>query len=107
MRGARRPPRDDAGCPLRWARRDYLDILRHIARDNPDAADREADAIGKTGSLLGERPTGRPGRVSGVYEKSVPRLPCTIAYAQDGQEVVAIQRVIHTSRRWTSGEWPN
>lgn len=92
------------------ARRDFLDILRHIARDNPDAAERVVDAIEKTGNRLGELATGRPGRVTGVYEKSVPRLPYIIAYAlttQGGQEVVAILRVIHTSRNWTSGEWPN
>jgi plasmid stabilization system protein ParE len=92
------------------ARRDYLDILRHIARDNPDAAERVVDAIENTGKRLGELPTGRPGRVTGTYEKSVPRLPYIIAYSlttQGGQEVVAILRVIHTSRRWTSEEWPD
>jgi toxin ParE1/3/4 len=92
------------------ARRDYLDILSYIARDDPDAAERAADAIEKTGNRLGEFLTGRPGRMAGVYEKSVPRLPYILAYSlmtQGGQEVVAILRSIHTSRRWTSEEWPN
>ena len=92
------------------ARRDYLDILRYIADDNPDAAERVADAIEHTGDGLGEFATGRPGRVTGCYEKSVPRLPYIIAYeltSLGGQEVIAILRVIHTSRDWPAEEWPN
>ncbi len=92
------------------ARRDYLDILRYIADDNPDAAERVANAIEHTGDGLGEFATGRPGRVTGCYEKSVPRLPYIIAYeltSLGGQEVIAILRVIHTSRDWPAEEWPN
>ena len=92
------------------ARRDYLDILRYIAADNPLAAERVADAIEQAGDGLGEFATGRPGRVTGMYEKSVPRLPYIIAYEltnQGGQEAVAILRVIHTSRDWQSEEWPS
>lgn len=53
--------------------------------------------------------TGRPGRVSGTYEKSVTRLPYIVAYAlteRGGREVVSILRVIHTSRDWVDEEWP-
>lgn len=92
------------------ARRDYLDVLQYIADDNPDAAERVAAAIERAGNGLGEFATGRPGRVTGMYEKSVPRLPYIIAYeltSQGGQEVVAILRVIHTSRDWPAEEWPN
>lgn len=92
------------------ARRDYLDILRYIADDNPDAAERVAAAIERTGDGLGEFATGRPGRVTGIYEKSVPRLPYIIAYevtSQGGGEVIAILRVIHTSRDWPAEEWPH
>lgn len=92
------------------ARRDYLDILRYIAEDNPDAAERVADAIEQTGDRLGEFATGRPGRVTGIYEKSVPRLPYIIAYeltTQGGGEAVAIVRVIHTARDWPNEEWPH
>lgn len=45
--------------------------------------------------------SGRPGRLAGIYEKSVPRLPYIIAYAlseRAGRESVVILRVIHTSR---------
>ncbi|MEZ2409986.1 plasmid stabilization system protein ParE [Bosea sp. OAE752] len=98
--------------PVIWsddARRDYLDILRYIAEDNPDAAERVVDAIEQAGNELGDFATGRPGRVSGVYEKLVPRLPYILAYAlalQGGREVVAILRVIHTARDWPEEGWP-
>ena len=53
---------------------------------------------------------GRPGRVTGSYEKSVSRLPYIIAYELRtiaGRECVVIVRVIHTSRDWPAEEWPN
>ena len=55
-------------------------------------------------------PTGRRGRVTGTYEKSVTGLPYIIAYAiieHGGEEAVAmIVRVIHTSRHWPAETWP-
>jgi toxin ParE1/3/4 len=89
------------------ARTDYLGILRYIAADDPDAADRVLDAIEATGNGLGAFATGHPGRVSGTYEKSVRRLPYIIAYALsgDGQNVV-ILRIIHSARDWQSDTWP-
>jgi plasmid stabilization system protein ParE len=98
--------------PVIWsddARRDYLDILRYIAEDNPDAAERVVDAIEQAGNGLGEFATGRPGRVTGIYEKSIPRLPYVIAYSlttQRGREVLSILRIIHTARDWPTDEWP-
>jgi plasmid stabilization system protein ParE len=89
------------------ARDDYLAILRHIAADNPDAAERIAEAIERTGDALGDFATGHPGRVAGTYEKSVARLPYTIAYAlADGERTVAILRVIHAARDWRADHWP-
>jgi toxin ParE1/3/4 len=55
-------------------------------------------------------PTGRPGRVTGIYEKSVTRLPYIIAYqlrSISGRESIVIVRVIHASRDWRPEEWPN
>ena len=98
--------------PVIWsdaARRDYFDILRYIAADNPDAAERIVDAIERAGNGLGEFTTGRPGRVSGTYEKLVPGLRYILAYrlaVRDGREVVAILRVIHTARDWREEDWP-
>ena len=98
--------------PVVWsaeARRDYFDILRHIAEDDPQAAERVVDAIDKAGGDLGKHATGRPGRVAGTYEKSVARLPYVIAYALTeiaGRESIVILRVIHTARNWPPERWP-
>jgi toxin ParE1/3/4 len=89
------------------AQHDYLDILRHIAADDPDAAERVLTAIETTADNLATYATGHPGRVSGTYEKTVSRLPYIIAYAlSDENRVVAILRVIHTARDWQAEDWP-
>jgi toxin ParE1/3/4 len=99
--------------PVVWsqdARRDYLDILRHIAQDNPIAAESVVDAIEEAGNHLGEFATGRRGRVTGTYEKVVTGLPYIIAYAlaaRGGRETVSILRVIHAARDWPAEEWPD
>lgn len=99
--------------PVVWsieAQRDNLEILRHIAEDNPFAAERVVDAIEEAGNKLGEMVTGRPGRVSGTYEKSLVRPPYIIAYElRDvaGRESVVIVHVIHTKRNWPAEEWPH
>ena len=98
--------------PVVWsdeARRDYLDILRYIAKEDLAAAEKVADAFEIAGNNLGKHATGRPGRVTGTYEKSVPHVPWIIVYAlteRSGQENVAILRVIHTARNWRPGQWP-
>lgn len=89
------------------ARADYLAVLRHIADDDPVAAERVVRAIRRTGEQLGEYATGHPGRVTGTYEKSVRGLPCIIAYAfADSDRAVAILRVVHTARDWQKDSWP-
>ena len=99
--------------PVRWsteALTDLADQVAYIAADNPSAARRVADAIDRAALALGEMPTGRPGRVTGTYEKPVKGLPYIVAYAlskTDGQETVAIVRVIHTSRNWSAENWPD
>ena len=99
--------------PVVWsaeAHRDSLDILRYIADDNPIAAERVVDAIEEAGNKLGEFATGRPGRVTGTYEKSLAPLPYIISYELRliaGRECVVILRVIHTAREWPAEEWPD
>lgn len=89
------------------AKQDYLDILRHIAADDPDAAERVLTAIETTGDKLADFATGHPGRVSGTYEKTVSHLPYIITYALSGDDrAVSILRVIHAARDWQSEEWP-
>ena len=83
--------------------------IAYIAADSPGAALRVADRIRDAAGLLGELPTGRPGRVSGTYEKVLAPLPFILAYAltaRGGREIVAILRVIHTSRDWPPNGWP-
>lgn len=98
--------------PVVWtdaARTDYLAILHYIAQDDPGAAEKVVDTIERTADGLGEVVSGRPGRIAGTYEKSVPRLRYVIAYAlheQAGRESVVILRVIHTARDWRSRQWP-
>lgn len=89
------------------AKDDFLAILRHIAADDPDAAQRVLAAIQHTGNALADFATGHPGRVAGTYEKSVARLPYVIAYALGADETdLTILRVIHTSRNWAADHWP-
>lgn len=95
---------------VEWAQSaldDMLDQVRHIAADDPAAAQRVATAIRKTGTALGDFATGHPGRVPGTYEKSVRGLPYILAYMlTDADQAVAILRVIHTAREWSHDRWP-
>ena len=98
--------------PVRWSNDALADLaaqVAYLATDNPSAAHRVADALDKTALALGDMPIGRPGRVTGTYEKSVTGLPYVVAYAitqTGGAEEIAIVRVIHTSRDWSAEEWP-
>ena len=93
------------------ARDDYLAILRHIAEENPGAAERVADRIEGAAAGLSDFATGRAGRVIGTYEKLLPGLPYILAYElvsrPEGGEMVAILHVIHGARDWPAGEWPS
>jgi toxin ParE1/3/4 len=91
------------------ARREYLDVINYIANENPIAAEKVADAIEKAGHDLGDFATGRPGRVTGTYEKAVSRLPYIIAYELreiGDRECVVILHIVHGSRDWPDEEWP-
>lgn len=99
--------------PVFWSRAALDEVKRaatHIAKDNPQAARKVAAAIRSTGDKLGERATGRKGRMSGTYEKSVTGFPYIIAYAlhpvRGNDEAVVILHVIHSARNWTPDAWP-
>jgi plasmid stabilization system protein ParE len=98
--------------PVRWSRAALDDLkqqMGRIAGDDPAAARSVAARIDAAARLLGDRPIGRQGRVSGTYEKSVSGLPYIIAYcieAADGKEALFILRVIHTARDWPGEDWP-
>jgi plasmid stabilization system protein ParE len=91
------------------AQRDNLEILRYIAADNPlppNGSRMRSRTRGTSSANL--RPAGRG--ASGSYEKSVPRHAYIIAYelrdVPSRGEVIAVVRVIHTSRDWPAEEWP-
>jgi toxin ParE1/3/4 len=92
---------------VQWSR-DALDDLKsqiaYIAGDNPAAARRVVARIKATRAALGEMATGKPSRVSGCYEKRVPRLPYITN--ETDRETVSILRVIHTARDWREDRWP-
>jgi len=98
--------------PVRWSNDALADLseqVAYIATDNPSAARRVAETLDKTALALGDMPTGRPGRVTGTYEKSVTGLPYVVVYAitpTGDAEEIAIVRVIHTSRDWSAEKWP-
>lgn len=97
---------------VQWSRDaldDFKKQIAYIAADDPNAARRVADRVQAAGEALGDMPTGRPGRVTGTYEKSVTGLPYIIAYSisgQGAQVVVSVLRVIHTARDWPNEGWP-
>lgn len=98
--------------PVLWSR-DALDDLKkqliYIAADDPVAASRVIVRLREAAAGLEDFATGRPGRVSGTYEKSVTGLPYIIAYdiiLRDAGEAIAILRVIHTARNWPDETWP-
>jgi len=94
--------------PVVWsetASQDMLDVLRYIAAEDVAAAERVIDALEEAGNRLGMIATGRPGRITGTYEKSVAHIPYIISYEIrpiKGQEHI----VIHTSRNWPVEKWP-
>lgn len=90
---------------------DELDgIIQYIALENPTAALNVIARIENSGNALGHMATGRPGRVTGTYEKPVTGLPHIIAYAieprPNGIERAVILRVIHGAHNWRDEDWP-
>ena len=87
--------------PVFWSREALDDIKEqaaHIAKDNPAAARRVADRIRDTGKALGDMAIGRPGRVTGTYEKSLARLPYIIAYVYCGPDLRQLAALIQAAK---------
>ena len=87
------------------------DVLDYLARQGPAAMLRVRGDIERAIEGLAIRATGRPGRVSGTYEKTVTGQPYIIAYGfvphnDGGEDDVIILRVIHSARDWPAGRWP-
>ena len=86
---------------------DFDNQLNHIALDSRYHAELVADRVEAAIASLAEMPTGRFGRVSGTYEKFVPKTSLIIAYIIDDRGNLGIVRVIHGARDWPEGEWPD
>jgi addiction module RelE/StbE family toxin len=88
---------------VRWSRRAIrrlASIHDYIAKDNPSAAMRVAEAIIAAAERLKQIPLmGRAGRIPGTRELVVPGLPYILPYRVLGEEI-QIASVIHTSRKW-------
>ena len=74
-------------------------MLADIARRDEHAATLVANRIEAAVDLLAERAIGRPGRVSGTYEKRVLRTSYIVAYALS-ERTLTILHVIHGRREW-------
>jgi len=76
------------------------EILSFIAEDRPGAAEKVAQKIQKSVSLLADQPgMGRLGRVAGTRELVIPGYPFILPYVEaDGN--IYILRVMHTSMKW-------
>lgn len=99
---------------IRWssaALDEYDDSIARLRASNRPAAIRYVEALGEAIALLARRPlTGRKGRVDGTREKSLPRWRYVIAYRvatdENGEDILEILHIIHTSRDWPAGAWP-
>lgn len=84
---------------------DFDQALQYLGRTNPHAATLIADRIEAAVHRLALMPTGRPGRVSGTFEKFVSKTAYIIAYSQD-DDAITVLRMIHASRDWLDESWP-
>jgi toxin ParE1/3/4 len=87
---------------IAWGERatsDYHALLEFIADQDPANADLVDQRIMAVIETLAERPIGRPGRVSGTYEKTVLKTGLIVAYELSA-ETIGILRIIHARRDW-------
>lgn len=87
------------------------EVLDYLETQGEGAMRRVRGDIDRAIQVLAQRPIGRPGRISGTYEKSVAGQPYIIAYTllprDDGEaDDILIMRIVHTSRDWPPGGWP-
>jgi addiction module RelE/StbE family toxin len=87
----------------RWttpATQDLYNIIRHIQRDNPNAAAKVAETLYAGCSKLLDFPRqGRRGRIEGTRELVFPRLPYIVVYRIQDQNL-EILRIYHGAQDW-------
>ena len=88
---------------LRWttpATEDLYNIVRHIQRDNPDAAANVAEILFEGCEKLGNFPRrGRKGRIEGTRELVFTGLPYIVVYRIQDQNL-EIVRIYHGAQDW-------
>ncbi|MEO8883889.1 MAG: type II toxin-antitoxin system RelE/ParE family toxin [Devosia sp.] len=92
------------------ARADIQQVLEYLSQEAPAYADKVVERLIDAGNGLGAAQTGRPGRMRGTYERSLPDVSYIIAYYVspiDPDGPVLILHAIHMSRNWPSGTWPS
>jgi toxin ParE1/3/4 len=79
---------------------DLDQLVRHVAKDNVDAAFRIEDRIMAAVARLERHPaSGRPGALQDTRELVVVRTPYLVVYRLN-QQAVEILRVIHGAQNW-------
>ncbi len=85
------------------AESDLEAIHRHIAKDDAQAATRMADRILTTLYQLESFPfLGRPGRVEGTRELTVPRTSYFIVYSITDDYHIDVELIMHSRRQFPS-----
>lgn len=89
------------------AEQDLADIRRHIAADNPDAADQVRRVVLATADFLAQHPeAGRLIRNAAVRHREirwfvVPRYRNYLIFYQPVRETIVVVRVLHAAQDWT------
>jgi plasmid stabilization system protein ParE len=100
---------------VRWSERGLAlyqrEVVDYLDRQGESAARRVIADIARAIEVLAQRPIGRPGRMTGTYEKTVVGQPYVTAYSllprDDGRpDDILILRIIHSARDWPPGRWP-
>lgn len=68
---------------VRWSAEaldEYDSAVAHLRAKNPAAAERYVRALDAAVAMLARRNIGRPGRVPGTFEKSLPKWRYVIAF---------------------------
>ncbi|HEV7351821.1 MAG TPA: type II toxin-antitoxin system RelE/ParE family toxin [Brevundimonas sp.] len=78
--------------------------LDYLGERNLPAAERLAERVRVTVEQLARRPTGRPGRTPGSFEKIVPGTRYLLVFDIVGDELHVL-RLFHMSQDWWS--WSN
>jgi plasmid stabilization system protein ParE len=87
------------------ARLDLDNLMEFHARTDRRVGEALVGRIETAAVKLRRRDTGRPGRIPGTREKSVPDASHIIVY-EIHDNLIIVFRIIHAARHWRKGDWP-